>query len=209
VPQILVVNNHIVAEQQHQIMLASLPRNIMLLRRHTASMTSELMTRELVVLKNSLAPFLDTHQIFMTADAYRAHVANEVWQQCARNNILYRVVPAKLTWVLHPCDTHVFVTYKHRLQTVCQGFAVDSANGKLSLDVLVRGVCQCIVEILEGLSWEKAFGEDTGLIGTQADISQRVRSKLSFEHTPDVGSDLPTLAQLQNVVFKESSSSYR
>jgi hypothetical protein len=145
----------------------------------------------------------------MTAGAYRAHVANEVWQQCVKNNILCRVAPAKLTWVLHPCDTHVLVTYKHRLQTVCQGFAVDSANGKLSLDVLVRGVCQCIVEILEGLSWEKVFGEDTGLIGTQADVSQRVRTKPSFEHTPDVGSNLPPLAQLQNIFFREKSSSCR
>jgi hypothetical protein len=46
-PQILVVNNDILAEQQHQIMFAILPRNVMLIRRHTASRTSELMTRVL------------------------------------------------------------------------------------------------------------------------------------------------------------------
>ncbi len=46
-PQILVVNNHILAEQHHQIMFASMPRNVMLLRRHTASITSELITRVL------------------------------------------------------------------------------------------------------------------------------------------------------------------
>jgi hypothetical protein len=191
-----------ITEQQHQIMFASLPRSVMLLRRRTASMTSELMTRGLVVLKRSLALFLDTHQILLTDDVYRAHVANEVWQQYLRPNILYCVLPAKLTWVLQPCDTHVFVTYKHRLQAVCQGFAVDSANGKLSFDVLARGVCQCLVGISEGRSWEKAFEDDTGSIGTQADVSQRIRSKLSFEHTPDVRSDLPTVAQLQNVFPK-------
>jgi hypothetical protein len=41
-------------------------------------MTSDLMTRVLLVLKQNLAPFMDTHQIFLTADAYRAHVTSEV-----------------------------------------------------------------------------------------------------------------------------------
>ena len=202
-PQILIVNKHMVTEQQHRTLCAIMPRNVILLRRHTAWMTSDLMTRVLLVLKQSLAPFMDTHQIFLTADAYRAHVTLEVWQQCVRHHILYCVVPAKLTWALQPCDTHVFASYKHRLQTVCQGVAVDSATGKLSLEVLVQGVCQCIVEILEGRSWAKAFA-DTGLTGTQADVSARVQSKLSFEQIPDVGSDLPSLAQLQNVFPKRA-----
>ena len=74
------------------------------------------------------------------------------------------------------------------------GFCCGLGRWQSELDVLVQGVCQCIVEILEGRSWGTAFVEDTGLIGTQADVSQRVRLKLSFEHTPDVGSDLSTLA---------------
>ena len=73
-PQILIVNKHMVTEQQQQTLSANMPRNVLLLRRHTAWMTSDLMTRVLVVLKKSLAPFMDTHQIFLTADACRANV---------------------------------------------------------------------------------------------------------------------------------------
>jgi hypothetical protein len=202
-PQILIVNKHMLTEQQHRTLCAIMPRNVLLLRRHTAWMTSDLMTRVLLVLKKNLAPFMDTHQIFLTADAYRAHVTSEVWQQCVKLQILYCVIPAKLTWALQPCDTHVFASYKHRLQTVCQGAVVDSATGKLSLEVLLQGVCRCIVEILEGRSWAKAFA-DTGLTGTQADVSARVQSKLTFERIPLVGSDLPTLAQLVNVFPKRA-----
>jgi hypothetical protein len=202
-PQILIVNKHMVTEQQQRTLSATMPGNILLLRLHTAWMTSELMIRVLLVLKKSLAPFMETHQIFLTADAYRAHVTSEVWKQCVRQQILYCVIPAKLTWALQPCDTHVFASYKHRLQTVCQGAVVDSATGKLSLEVLLQGVCQCIVEILEGRSWAKAFA-DTGLTGTQADVSARVLSKLTFEEIPEVGSDLPTLAQLMDVFPKRA-----
>ncbi len=98
------------------------------------------MTRVLLVLQKSLAHLLDTHQIFLTADAYRAHVTLEVWKPCVKHQILYCVIPAKLTWALQPCDTHVFASYKHRLQTVCQGAIVDSATGKLSLEVLLQCV---------------------------------------------------------------------
>jgi hypothetical protein len=197
-PQILIVNKHMVTEQQHHALVSGLPPNVILLRRHTAWMTSELMTRVLAVIKQSLAPFLDTHQIFLTADAYRAHVTTDVWKHCVKNSILYCLVPSKLTWALQPCDTHVFALYKHRLQTICQNVAVDSATGKLSLEAIVKGVCQCIAEILEGRSWASAF-TDTGLTGSQAQVSQRVQAKLSFAAIPDAGSELPTLAQLQYV----------
>ena len=202
-PQILIVNKHMVTEQQHRTLCAIMPRNVILLRRHTAWMTSDLMTRVLLVLKQSLAPFMDTHQIFLTADAFRAHVTSEVWKQCVKQQLLYCVIPAKLTWALQQCDTHVFASYKHRLQTVCQSAVVDSTTGKLSLEVLLQGVCQCIVEILEGRSWAKAFA-DTGLTGTQGDVSARVQSKLTFKLLPGVGSDLPTLAQLVNVFPKRA-----
>jgi hypothetical protein len=176
-PQILIVNKHMVTELQQRTLSATMPANVLLLRRHTAWMTSELMVRLLLVLKQSLAPFKDTHQIFLTADAYRAHVTSEVWKQCVRQKILYCVIPAKLTW--------------------------DSATGKLSLEVLLQGVCQCIVEILEGRSWAKAFA-DTGLTGTQAGISARVQTKLTFERIPEVGCELPTLANLVDVFPKRA-----
>ena len=158
-PQILIVNKHMVRERQHRTLCEIMASNGMLLRRHTAWMTSDLMTRVLLVLKQSLAPFMDTHQNFLTADAFRAHVTSEVWKQCVKQQILYCVIPAKLTWALQPCDTHVFASYKHRLQTVCQSAVVDSTTGKLSLEVLLQGGCQCIVEILEGRRWAKAFAD--------------------------------------------------
>ena len=202
-PQILIVNKHMVTEHQQRTLSAGLPRNVVLLRRHTAWMTSDLMARVIQLLKQKLAPFMDTHHIFLTADAYRAHVTTEVWKQCVKQNIHYCVIPAKLTWALQPCDTHVFASYKHRLQTVCQGAVVDSATGKLSLEVLLHGVCECIDQILEGRSWAKAFA-DTGLTGTQADVSARVQAKLTFEGIPAVGSSLPTLAQLVSVFPKRA-----
>jgi hypothetical protein len=97
----------------------------------------------------------------------------------------------------------VFASYKHRLQTVCQGAIVDSATGKLSLEVLLQCVCQCIVEILECRSWANACA-DSGLTGTQTDVSARVLSKLTCEQIPEVGSDLPTLAQLMDVFPKRA-----
>jgi hypothetical protein len=202
-PHILIVNKHMVTEQQQRTLSAIMPGNVLLLRRHTAWMTSGLMTRVLLVLKKSLAHFMDTHQIFLRADAYLAHVTLEVWKPCVKHQILYCVIPAKLTWALQPCDTHVFASYKHRLQTVCQGAIVDSATGKFSLEVLLQCVCQCIVEILECRSWAKAFA-DTGLTGTQADVSARVLSKLTCEQIPEVASDLPTLAQPMDVFPKRA-----
>jgi hypothetical protein len=86
-PQILIVNKHMVSEHQQRTLSASLPRYIVLLRRHTAWRTSDLMTRVLQLLKHNWAPCMDTHQIFLTADAYRAHVTTEVRKQCVKQRI--------------------------------------------------------------------------------------------------------------------------
>jgi hypothetical protein len=66
-PHILIVNKLMVTEQQQRTLSVIMPRNVLLFRRHTAWMTSDLMTRVLLVLKQNLAPFMDTHQIFLTA----------------------------------------------------------------------------------------------------------------------------------------------
>jgi hypothetical protein len=56
---------------------------------------------------------------------------------------------------------------------------------------------------LEGRSWAKEFA-DTGSTGTQADVSARVHSTLTFERIPADETDLPTLAQLVNVFPKRA-----
>ncbi len=67
---------------------------------------------------------------------------------------------------------------------------------------------QCIVGIWECRGWAKAFA-DTGLTGTHADVSARVLSKLTCEPIPEVGSDLPTLAQLMDLFPKRAGLPHR
>jgi len=75
--------------------------------------TAEMMIRVLNHLKMCLQEWAATRQIILSADAFRAHISPNVWRRAAALDIMFFVIPAKMTWALQPCDTHVFANLKH------------------------------------------------------------------------------------------------
>ena len=55
-----------------------------------------------------LAPVLDTLQPVLMFDAVRLHLADDVMTEMAVASLWYLVIPARLTWLLQPLDTHGF-----------------------------------------------------------------------------------------------------
>ena len=67
-----------------------------------------------------LAPVLARYQPVLMFDAVGIHLADEVMQELAAANIWFSVIPARLTWLLQPLDTHGFAKYKRYLKRVFQ-----------------------------------------------------------------------------------------
>ena len=148
-----------------------------------------------------LAVALESHakdsQIILSADCCRAHIAKQVWQTCTRHNICLHLIPAKMTWALQPCDTHVFASLKRRIQRGCVELMLQSPSGQLTKVQLFRAFSGALQEIVNNGNWQKAF-HDVGMVGHQNDVSDTVLQQKCLDRTTAAtSSDLPSLLDLQ------------
>ena len=114
-PQIVLVKNTHMAGLSIAEMRSELPENTVLWTAQKAWMTGDLMCRAIRVLHKHLKKYMRTCQFILSSDAFRAHLTRNVWRTLARKGFMYHLIPAKMTWVMQPCDTHVFASLKRCL----------------------------------------------------------------------------------------------
>ena len=198
-PQYFLVNARQVSHAECCELQARAPDNVKILRLPKAWVNKEVMLTWLRALSRCLAPLANTHRIILNMDVWRAHTQGHVLQRCGRYGFWPCIVPAKLTWALQPCDTHLFAQYKDRLALECQRRIVATTSGQWTWKTVVGSLCQVVHEVMEGRSWAKAF-EDNGLTPHQELVSTRVRAKLGWEDNYAlVGDRLPELHHLQTI----------
>ena len=197
-PQIVLVKNTHMAGLSIAEMRSELPENTVLWTAQKAWMTGDLMCRAIRVLHKHLKKYMRTCQFILSSDAFRAHLTRNVWRTLARKGFMYHLIPAKMTWVMQPCDTHVFASLKRVLLEETQTLALRTADGRLTMKLLFAALALTIGSVLRGTSWRQAFW-DLGLTGTQACLSETLLDKLMLRTRPRVPSTMPTLQHLQHV----------
>ena len=107
------------------------------------------------------------------------------------------MVPAKMTWVLQPCDTHLFAGYKQMLTEEFQRRSGLTSTGEISWELMLESLWHVILVLLQGRDWSQAFAA-VGLLNGQTRLSRRTKSKLRYEGPPPpADSSLPTLADFE------------
>lgn len=155
------------------------------------------MCKVVELLKQTLQPYRTAHHFIVSADAYRA--LSSPCLACFRESSDYvSLHPCPMTWVLQPCATHVFAQLKNTLCHECPMRTVASANGHLTMTMLLQALAATISLVLRNVCWRSAFWE-LGLTGVQACLSQRLLDKLEMSTRPYASDDLPTLQNLQDV----------
>ena len=198
-PQVLIVSEkHISKVEPVATLRTLLEGNTMLWTAQKPWVTSNIMCRIVKVLKTCLRHYRATHHFIVSADGYRAHLTKPVWRAMTRAGFMYHVIPAKLTWVLQPCDTHVFAVLKNTLRNECQLLLLQVADGRMTMTLLLSAVMRTIAIVLRGRSWRAAFWE-LGLTGVQACLSDLILQKLELQTRPWIGNEMPALADLQHV----------
>jgi len=176
------------------------PRNVRLIRRTTAWNTSKLMAcliRQIaaVLAVDGLAPA--TTQVMLIVDAARIHYTPEVLRACRAARFWLIVVPAQMTFLLQPLDTHAFALYKTHLQRAYQRARIGSLsiNGDISIAEFLPCIDHAIQSALEARPWAAAFDSD-GFGDRQRSLGGRVKRRLQLSADPEVPSTRPTDAQL-------------
>ena len=198
-PQVLIANEaHLTKAEPAAALRMHLGANTILWTGAKAWVTGALMCKIVNLLSQVLTPYKNRYHFIVSSDGYRAHMTKPVWRAFARAGFMYFLIPAKLTWALQPCDTHLFAALKRTLRFECQVLVLTTTDGRLTMTLLVRALARCISQVLRNTSWRTAFW-DVGLTGVQACLSDRVLDKITLKYRPRISSSLPTLEELQAV----------
>lgn len=142
-----------------------------------------------------LAPVLDRYQPVLMFDAVGLHLAAEVMEELTLARLWYVVIPARLTFLLQPLDTHGFAKYKRHLKKRFQDRLAGPEDSNVT-EHMVGLVVETIRVVLQGNRWAHAFTSN-GLDGHQSGVSTYIKNNLEFEMLPPYLPTRPSLAHLR------------
>ena len=123
-------------------------------------------------------------QIVLLMDCASQHMANNVLAHCRRLRLLIMFVPARLTWLLQPLDSHVFATFKRRLHAFQLEARAAHESGALQPAEWVALLANAVFEVLVSRVWTQAFNAN-GVTGLPHAMRPRVLELLgSACHLP-------------------------
>lgn len=179
-PQYIIGNFSTFLQRDWPALVASAPGNVVLIRQKSAWNNTTLFVHILARLGAILRPHLSSYQPILLLDACRLHYARPILQACRRSHLWFVFVPARLTWLLQPCDSHAFQKYKLFLRNAYQARRARSATGELNMHEFLECVYGAIRVVLQGQRWGVAFDRD-GFGQHQAEVSTFVRRQAELE----------------------------
>ena len=151
---------------------ASLPSNIRLFRQ-TSSWNSGATMRSILSI---LAACLSGIKIVLLLDCASCHMEWSVASHAARLGIVMLLIPAKLTYMLQPCDSHWFLKFKKQLRVNFQ-LAILSHGHPLSSYVWLSLIVETITQSVCAHNWLSAFRAN-GILDKQKYLRSTILEKM-------------------------------
>ena len=122
-----------------------------------------------------LAAFPNRH-IILFMDSASQHVSHRVLAHANRLRMQIVLIPASLTWLLQPLDTHVFSLLKRKMVSLQQAVRAADPHGRLHQTAWVDILQEAVRDVISSRDWSAAFAGN-GLLG----ITSRIRSAVLGE----------------------------
>ena len=119
------------------------------------------------VLTRIRQPFLRHHPgrpIILFMDSATQHASHQVLAHANRLRMQIVLIPASLTWMLQPLDTHAFALLKRRMVSLQQSVRAQDPDGRLGCVAWIDILQQAVREVIQSRDWNAAFAGN-GLLG--------------------------------------------
>ena len=203
-PQVIFVGSPGINWAEWSLLVADLPPNVFIKRMPRGWNNADQHKLIIRILGLVLRPFLATRQPILSFDAAKLHLNAEVLHEIYTAHMWYLLIPARLTWLLQPLDTHAFLKYKRYLKSLFLDtfgtFAFENRTSRMA-----RLVIEAIRHVLQGNEWHAAF-DTNGLGGSLCNVSKYIKDQLHLKDLPALPRTRPSIDEVRvtfprNVAF--------
>lgn len=207
-PQILLGNKARFTLRLLQSLQGAVPANLHLWRQESSWNNHATMRKALTALRQALLPYMATRYIVLLLDMARARIHPTIYRHAHQCNIRLVYIPAKLTWLLQPCDTHAFAKFKAALRRLWLDARLESQDGEINARQWVMIIAKAIRAVFQGTRWASAFAE-TGASDAQLRLSAYVLRHTGLPQAVSAPATPPTVQDVARIFPKRLALNVR
>ncbi len=134
--------------------------NIFIIRSASGWNNSKRMVGIIELLATCTRDYYRTHQFCILPDAGKCHITEEAARCLQKHRIWFTLIPARMTFLLQPLDTHVFALLKRKLRDRLYSIRIIQARSTLTILEFMREFDVVLQELFSTRSWAHAFDGD-------------------------------------------------
>lgn len=143
--------------------------------------------------------------IILILDCCPAHLSRIVLNHAARLHIRLVIIPARLTWLLQPLDTHVFAQLKNDIRSRLARICIARDSGHVSTADAISTHGESIADVVSGRPWSASM-KRTGATGETGNLRPAIRSLIGDDPMEPRRPTIDDLACMLNVSHKRAAA---
>ena len=132
-------------------------------------------------------------QAILLLDAHKCHFSKSALAACRDYDIWPVIIPARMTGLLQPLDTHVFCRFKMFLRTRLHQIMLTGANEDLTSEQVIDALLHAMKGVLQKNAWAPAFAKDG--FGPTFEVREHLLEVLAWSTQPVIERKLPAYTQ--------------
>ena len=199
-PQILIAPTNVLTKRDLAGVRAAMPEPIYVLHKKTKWANAKILVWLMQMIHWSLRHVRGLYDVVIMLDVLAVHFCPELLQCMDTLSFRYMFIPAKLTWLIQPCDTHCFALYKRFLKLIVLRHRARSRFSEVpAVPVWFQFIADTIVHHMNQRSWVAAFREN-GFGDSQMQVSAFIKRHLASTTFLPVSS-LPPPRDILDFIF--------
>ena len=179
-PQLIIGNKNILLKKDLARLRPTLPTNVYVIREASSWVNASIFAAALKWLRQGVDQIQKNVHVLLLMDCSNVHLNSSVLNTARRYNISVCFVPTSLTWLLQPCDTHVFHILKAFIRKRFHEKRLHTTGGTVSTLDLLQIVVLAVRKVLQANQWSTAFNKN-GYAADHKNISDRIVRALQLE----------------------------
>lgn len=204
-PQILLGNANCFPKRVLVEVEGELGPNIYAWRENSSWNNRALMRRYIALLCDCLGEVMQEREVYLVLDMASCHLHPSVLKLAMKKRVRIILVPAGMTGVLQPLDSHVFRQFRAKMQEGWLERKSATDDGQVSLQTWFKIVNDAIDAIVVSKSWRHAF-ERVRILSSQSLISPKLLKALAWESCPEIPNKLPAPGQAARMFPRRSKT---